>query len=245
MWPEMKATSKEEYEAAKAALKQVIATAEPLLDSITSFDEFYAFCKEFVVLNKHDRPIQFWKDEPMATEEEIAELESYGYPADFIDWHRRYGQTHLWLESTMLYHTGLVLKNLKGDWNALLTHNRYLILTVDGGGSAFVFDMNQEPPQIKYADHETTYTRLDSLDELYSEMYGFWWDKGRGAYVNREGLDVDKVKDDEGNYRLDSPYVKQYLAEALESTGQSTFLGYLIESTQKGMANILHRYGIE
>ncbi len=244
MWEELKANSQAEYEQRKQDLKTVVETFRPKLDAITSFDDFILFCKDFTASNQHTRPIGFWPEGRAVTAEDIALLQSLGYPEDFLQWHRQFGQTYLWLESTTIYPTERLIKELRDDWFALLTQNGYLLMTGDGGGNAVVYDMNSYPPAIKFADHETTYTSLSHLEELYSEEYEFWLDSATQEYVNRQGLDIAQIFDAQGNYRIDSIYVKQYLAQAMEIEPSMHFLEYLISHTIEGMDDVLHRYDI-
>ena len=97
-------------------------------------------------------------------------------------------------------------------------------------GNAFAFNFNKENPEIVYIDHSEVYASEDDLEELYSEHYGFYFDHDTNSYVNENGLLLDKIYDEDGNYNIHSEYIIAYLNE-IPSRGLSyhSFANYVIE----------------
>lgn len=221
-------------------LLELVGTYTSKIDDLSTLDEFYDFCLDFYFNNYLSRPIDI---EIIEKDELIVEdLSAYNYPNDFLEWHQKYGNVYLWLESIRVFRTTDV-KSVIDDSGSLLTLNNYLYITNDGGAIKYVYDTNITPPTIKYLDVTTTYEDINSLEELFENHYDFWVDEEAPlGYHNPNNLVIDEIVDVKGNFKTTSRYIQAYFAEELKAVPENTFLSFLKSKTKEGFKTIAQRY---
>lgn len=200
------------------------------IEAIENFAQFVEFCEDFKLKTDNDRPVDVSPGEVG----DLAALKAFPYPADFVEWHEKFGHIYFWLESTKVVTTDSVVSEMVNGFSSLLVKNGYLVLTTDASGNAFVLDTNMEVPEIKFSQHDSVYSNHEDVLELYEEHFELDTDD-EGKIVAQEGFELDKIYDGEGNFILDNPYLKRYFAENLEATGYTDFLGFLKGKLMEGI----------
>ncbi len=213
-------------------IEEFIEKSLPRLSKIDSFDNFINFCKDFQEQTGYKRPIEVLTNSNNISYEMLEELKSLNYPKDFVNWHSKFGNIYLWLETTKIIRLESIIKEINSGYWSLLIKNGYQILTKDTSGNAYLLDTNMDVPEIKFVDH-TEYLKIEHIQNIYKEHYNFILTKED----KNEGLDLKKVLDDNGEFLLSSPYIKKYYSKILKPTGHTTFLSFLKDMLDKGIRN--------
>lgn len=229
-----------DYNFKKNHLKTIINEGLQMILNVKSVEDFYSFCINFIEKNPFSAPIYIEGSILEENLDHFAKLERLNYPNDFLQWHKNYGNIPFRLGFVRINPTKTVLESLKYD-NLLTAHN-FINITRDGGGNAYVYDLNGNQPQIKRVNHATCYSHSDILDELYSEYYDFWYDEDTEEYHNPQKLDITDIYDKENEFSINSVYIKQYLLkdeESIEIININTFLEFLILKAKEALQEIL------
>lgn len=243
LWEEIGATSEDKYQQAKTELKKLLARAKSNLAHVESFEDFLNFCEAFTRNNINSRPIEVIKNKEI-DHKLILNLEKYSYPADFLQWHKSFGNIYLWLESTKISQTIAVIEELQDSWSGLLTDNNFLFITSDGGGNGFYYS-KLDNNKIYFLDHDEVITssESDDIEEIYSEFYDFWIDE-EGGVNNPKKLDVNKIFKSSNQYDTQSEYITNYIKKHMKEVKVDSFLNFLIIKTKEGFKNFLNRHDI-
>ncbi|MCX8525608.1 hypothetical protein OF897_16970 [Chryseobacterium formosus] len=238
------AKTKEEFNTNLENLVNVIQKRKHTLSEITDFEGFFNFLRTFITDADYRNP--FWIDnETTVTSAEIDILRKHNYPEEYIEWCEKYGQYSIGLDIT-LSSVSDVLKNIANEYYGLQVKNNYLYFATDGSGNDFAFDVNEGISPIRIFDHNG-YITPDWISNIYSDVFNFYFDDETNEYVNPENLDISIIFDENGEYRADAIYIKNYcfdiekLALSYQEKGEleEAFLLYdaILEShTQKALA---------
>ncbi|NOQ75215.1 MAG: hypothetical protein GQ574_24600 [Crocinitomix sp.] len=229
----------EEQQKNQQLLKDLILEEGKRINQINSFEDFHTFCLNFYFDSIFDRPINLTIKKYDA--DLSKKLEAYNYPKDFIEWHSKFGNYQLWIELFINSTEEIVDYLAKYDNFELLRQNNYLIAATDSGGNIHVYDMNVSPPELKFVDHESVYYDIVTLEEFYSEKHDFWRTDD-GSYRNSKKLDEDEIFDKKGDFRLNSIYIKEHLAQELKKPGETNFLTFLKDQLHTAFEAIIDRY---
>lgn len=214
----------------------------PRLEAVNSAKEFMEYCLELRENVEEDDEVPTVQESKSHDESAYEKLQAYAYPADFMDWHRQFGNFYLWLGTTKVITTSEIIEELENDWYSLLTLNGWLILTLDASGNAFVLDPRKDSPTIKFADHNSIVTQQSALSDLYAEHFELEWQAGNMVVANPQNLDLNLIWDANGDFSPTSPYIRQYLADHLSDTGVTEFLSFIKQKLKEG---ILDNYVLE
>src|SRR5204862_473802 len=126
---------------------------------------------------------------------------------------------------------------------SLLMHNNYLFFGTDGGGNSFAFDAAEPGCPIRLFDHNS-YMIEEYVPELYSEILEFYFDEETTEYINPLNLDTTAIFNNEGNYKLDAAYIKDYLksSEASREVSNYGLLPFFIGQTLQSFIDVINYY---
>ncbi len=218
------------------ALNAYIERSIERLNAINTCDEFMDFLTEFDQSLGNKSLLIIAPGDIEERNKHLKRLKEFNYPADFIEWHEKYGHIHFWIGTTKLIQTESVVSELDGDWFKLMTSNGFLVLTNDGSGNMFVWDTNQETPEISFSDHDEVYSSVDMIDSIYYEYYDLELTDSGEVESNPRNLEMDKIWNGQSGYILNSPYVKDYLSEVMEPVGKIAFLDFIKLKFKEGIA---------
>ncbi|ROS18408.1 hypothetical protein EDF65_2804 [Chryseobacterium nakagawai] len=235
------AKTEEEFSTNLKNLVKVIHKRKHALAEITDFDSFFNFLLVFIADADYRNPFWIDKESPVNTAK-IDILKRHNYPEDYIEWCKKYGQYNIGLGIT-LSDVSDVLSNIENEYYSLQVKNNYLYFATDGSGNDFAFDANEPGHPIRIFDHDG-YITLDSISDIYSEVFGFYFDDETKEYVNPEGLDVSLIFDENGEYKADSIYIKNYLQidEVSHIAGTGRFLHFLLKQAADGLDEVVDYY---
>lgn len=237
----LNAKTEEEFNANLENLVKAIKKNKHKLSNIKDFDDFFSFISAFKNDADYRNPI--WIDEEkIVTSAEIDLLRSHNYPEDYIEWCQKYGQYSIGL-GIQLSSVSDVLDNISEEYYALQVKNKYLYFATDGSGNDFAFDTADNGKQIRIFYHDAAITS-ESIPDIYSEFYYFYFNDETNEYENPEELDISLIFDEKGEYIQDSVYIKDYLKteEASKIAGNKGFLSFLIENTIEGLDAVVNYY---
>lgn len=235
------AKTEEEFNTNLENLVRVIQKRKHTLSEITDFDGFFNFLRTFIEDADYRNP--FWIDkESTVTTEEIDTLRMHNYPEDYMEWCQKYGQYSIGLGIT-LSSVSDVLNNIANEYYGLQVKNNYMYFATDGSGNDFAFDVSEGGNQIRIFDHNG-YITPEWISDIYSEVYDFYFDDETNEYVNPEDLDVSLIFDENGEYKADAVYIKNYLQtdEASQIAGTAGLLPFLLEKAAEGIDDVINYY---
>lgn len=235
------AKTKEEFNTNLENLVKVIQKRKHALSEVTDFDGFFNFLSVFIEDADYRNPFCIDK-ENIVTNEEIGILRNHNYPEDYIKWCQKYGQYSMGL-GIILPSLSYVLSNIDKEYYGLQVKNNYLYFGTDGSGNDFAFDVNEPGNQIRIFDHNG-YITPEWISDIYSEVFGFYFDDEANEYVNPENLDISLIFDEDGEYRADAIYIKNYLQtdEASQIAGTNGLLPFLLEKAAEGIDDVINSY---
>lgn len=235
------AETKEEFNTNLENLVKVIQKRKHSLSEIADLDGFFNFLRAFIEDADYRNP--FWIDkENTVTTSEIDILRKHNYPEDYIEWCEKYGQYSIGLGIT-LSSVSDVLNNIANEYYDLQVKNNYVYFATDGSGNDFAFDTKEGGSEIRIFDHNG-YITPEWISDIYSEVFDFYFDDETNEYVNPEDLDVSLIFDENGEYKADAVYIKNYLKtdEASHIAGTAGLLPFLLEKAAEGMDDVINHY---
>lgn len=235
------AKTEEEFNTNLENLVKVIQKRKHTLSEITDFEGFFNFLRTFITDADYRNP--FWIDkESTVTSAEIDILRKHNYSEEYIEWCEKYGQYSIGLGIT-LSSVSNVLNNIANEYYGLQVKNNYLYFATDGSGNDFAFDVNEPGNQIRIFDHNG-YITPDWISDIYSEVFDFYFDDETNEYVNPENLDISIIFDENGEYRADAIYIKNYLQtdEASQIAGTKGLLPFMLEKAAEGIDEVINYY---
>lgn len=238
------AKTEEEFNANLENLVKVIQKRKHTLSEITDFDAFFNFLLVFIADADYRNP--FWIDKGNTiTSLEIDTLRRYNYPEDYIEWCQKYGQYSIGL-GIELSPVSDVLININKEYYSLQVKNNYLYFATDGSGNDFTFDTNELGNPIRVFNHDG-YVTSDSISDIYSEVFDFYFDDETNEYINPGGLDISLIFDEDGEYRVDTVYIKNYLQtdEASQIVGTGKLLTFLLEQAANSLNDVINYYSFD
>lgn len=240
-YKELNATSEEDFENKLNLLFHNLNQGLKDLKKIKSIDGYYTFFTDFLKKNPFKIPFVKWEDEDRKkSNSAFFKLKKLKYPDDFLEWYSKYSHCNFFLGHLKIRSSVSILEEIKD--NDLLKINDIYVMAIDIGGNLYCYDVSDNEPKIKYFDHTTSDTYIETLDQMYEDYYDFWYDEDDEKYNNPKKLDVKLIYDKNKKFSPTSIYVKQYFnkcKEGIKTTKHKTFLDLLKQQTKYAFNLIL------
>lgn len=214
---------------------RIIHEYQQLLDEATTFASYNQVCQAFIQEPEMEKQIVFTEKE--GGKAALETLQQYSYPADFLEWHTQYGHTQIWVQLYTILSSADIAEQLNG-YAQVMSANNLLLIGSNASGDSFVYDVNiPDQPRIMLLSHEQYYP-ADMLEEFYSECMNFYWDDSTETLHNPDGLDPNKIWDENRYFNLSSPYIREHLESEMEAVEDAdSFLPFIVTLTKAGIAD--------